>query len=106
MVFQTGSPARMCRRIAARSDGPRQLKPHHRAELEAVARTGRHQPTLGALFLDHESLVLGDCVEADLQTIDAPALEAPEQDVAALEQRPHLVFAGIAFGRRIADAAE
>src|SRR5258708_3714644 len=98
MVFQTGRPARMCRRIAARSDGPRQLEPHHRPELEAVTRTGRHQPALGALFLDHEPLIFGDRVEADLQTIGAPALEAPEKDPAALEQRSYLVFASIAFG--------
>src|SRR5437667_9786611 len=82
IVFQTGRPAGMCRRIALRGDGAGELQSHQRAELEAMARAGRHHPALAAQLLDHEALVVGHGVEADLQPVGAPALEAMEQAAA------------------------
>src|ERR1700704_523727 len=106
IAFQTGRPACMSGRIAARDDGAGEFQAHHGAELEAMAGAGRHDPALGALLLDNEAFVGGHGIEAGFQTGDAPALEAFEQTAAALEQRPDLGGAGLAAAGGIAAAAE
>src|SRR5260370_18393369 len=96
----------MCRGIALGGDGAGKLQAHQGAELEAMAGAGRHHPTLGLRLLDDEALVIGDRVEAHLQPVGAPPLEAMEQAAAALEQRTDLVLARLALGSGIATAAE
>src|SRR4051812_22609346 len=92
--------------VAVRCNGARKFEPHQRAEFEAVSRAGREHPALAAGLLDDEALVLGDGIEADLEAVGAPGLEALEQAAAALEQRPDLVLACLAPGIGIAAAAE
>src|SRR3954463_13227464 len=106
IAFQTSRPAGMCGGIALRGNGAGKLKAHQSAELEAMARAGRHHPPPGGELLDDEALVLGDGVEADLQPVGAPVLEAMEQAPAALEQRTDLVLACETLGCGVAPAAE
>src|ERR671912_2084032 len=106
IAFQAGRPARMRRRIASRRDGARQFQSHHRSELEAVARAGRHQPALGALLLDDETLVLGHRIEADLQPVDAPTIEVLDQVATASHQGAHLFFMRLPLTRWVAGPAE
>ena len=67
-----------------------------------MAGAGRHHPAFGPLLLDHEALVLGHGIEADLQAVDGPAVEVFQQIGAAAEQGAHLFGHGRALGRRIA----
>src|SRR5580698_5534512 len=105
-IIEAGGPAGVSHGIAVRGDRARKLEAHERAELEAVARAGGHHPAVRALFLDDEALVVGHGVEADLEPVGGPGVEALEQAAAAVEQRGDLGLDGVAAAVGIARAAE
>src|SRR5260370_5967872 len=74
IAFQTGRPACMSGRIAARDDGAGEFQAHHGAELEAMAGAGRHDPAPRALLLDNAPSVGGPAIEARLEPPHPPPL--------------------------------
>src|SRR5215471_16889942 len=105
VAFQTSRLARMSGRVATCVDRAGEFQPHQGAELEAMARAGGHHPALGGQLLDDETLVARHRVVADLQPVEAPALEASDQAAATRQQRRDLAFAGIAAAGGIAGQA-